>query len=324
MILVLYSTDPQMARHVAMKQIRKDFPKRDEFNYISLNMELTPLDELAQECSFLPLGCDRKCVLAFGCSFLAKTKTKLDEKESRRLLEYLKNPDAFIDLYMLVEADAVDEKNPLVKAIMNTGQIKGIPLPKPEEWMEYAKQYFAAKGCGIEESACRELILRVDNDYGRFQNDLGKLSSYANGETITLNAVKMLIAPKIEEDTFAMSNALTRGDVAKAMAIYKDLKAHSVDEIRLINTLASQFLFMDEVRYLDLRGNSSDEIARELATSRKRVEVTLSNLYRIHQEAIPRILEELYECEKSILTGNVEPAFAFTRFLANYTIKKSD
>lgn len=117
-----------------------------------------------------------------------------------------------------------------------------------------------------------------------------------------------------------MSNALTRGDVAKAMAIYKDLKAHSVDEIRLINQLANQFLFMDEVRYLDMKGSSSSSIAKELFTSPKRVEVTLRNLYRMKPNAIERILEELYACEKSILTGQVAPDFAFARFLANYEI----
>ena len=323
MITVLYSLDPQMARHIAFKSIRKDFPLRDEFNYASFNMAVTTLNELADECSFLPLGTEKKCVLATDCAFLAKSKTKFKYQKDdgpEKLLAYLDNPSAFIDLYLLVHSDSVDEKNPLVKAVMKTGVIKGIPLPKPEEWVEYAKKYLAAKGSPIEENAARELISRVDGDYGRFLNDLEKLAAYANGEPVTMFAIKTLIAPKIEDDTFAMSNALTRGDVAKAMAIYKDLKQHSVDEIRLINTLASQFFFMDEVRYLDAKGSSSFDIAKELGTSPKRVEVTLRNLYRVKPESLPRILDELYACEKAILTGSTTPEFAFTRFLANYSI----
>jgi len=321
MILLLYSVDPQMARHIAMKSIRKDFPKRDELNYVSFNMTVTRLNELADECQFLPLGTERKCILASNCLFLAKTKTKykLDKDDSPdRLLGYLKNPNSFIDLYLLVPAEAVDEKNPLIKAIMNTGQIKGIPLPKPQEWIDYANKYLNAKGCPIDYDAAKELVTRVDGDYGRFINELDKLVSYASGEKISLKAIKMLVAPKVEEDTFAMSNALTGGNVAKAMSIYKDLKNHSVDEIRLINTLASQFIFMDEVRYLDDRGSSSYDIARELGTSPKRVEVTLRNLYGTKAESISRILEELYQTEKDILTGKVSPEFGFSRFLANY------
>ena len=48
----------------AKKMIAKDFPTRDETNYVSLNMAVTPIKELAEECEFLPLGADRKCVLA--------------------------------------------------------------------------------------------------------------------------------------------------------------------------------------------------------------------------------------------------------------------
>ena len=321
MITVLYSIDAAMARHVAMKAIRKDFPSRDEFNYVSFNMAVTKLNDLADECEFLPLGTERKCVLASGCAFLSKSRVKLAKDDgTEKLLRYLENPNEFIDLYLLVEAEAVDEKNPLVKAVMKTGTIKGIPMPKPEEWIEYANRYFAAKGCSIAPDAAKEFVSRVDNDYGRFLNDLAKLAAYANGEEIRLEAVKNLIAPKVEEDTFAMSNALTRGDVAKAMAIYQDLKSFSVEEIRLINILANQFSFMDEVRYLDAKGAGSGEIARELGTSPKRVEVTLRNLYRVKPDSLPRILDELYECEKAILTGTCTPEFAFSRFLANYHI----
>lgn len=323
MIQILYSSDPSMARHIAFKSIKKDFPLRDEFNYASFNMATTPLNELADECSFLPLGTERKCIVAGNCAFLSKSRTKykyLPDDGPDRLLDYCKNPNAFVDLYLLVYSEDIDEKNPIVKAVANTGAVKGIPVPKAEEWEAYASKYLAAKGCPIEPDAARELVRRVDGDYGRFLNDLKKLEAYANGEPVRKKAVEMLITPKVEDDTFAMSNALTRGDVAKAIEIYHDLKAHSVDEIRLINTLAGQFMFMDMVRYLDAKGSPSYEIAKELSTSPKRVEVTLRNLYRIKPDSLPRILEELYFCEKAILTGSETGEFAFTRFLANYKI----
>lgn len=323
MILVLYSPDPQMARHVAMKAIRKDFPVRDEFNYVSFNMTMTTLNDLADECSYLPLGTERKCVVASDCAFLAKTKAKFKPQKgdgTERLLRYLEHPDEAVDLYMLVYAENVDEKNPLLLAAEKNGTVKGVPLPKPEEWVTYATKYCAAKGSDIDPDAARELVTRVDNDYGRFLCDLEKLVTYANGERITLATVKELVTPKIEEDTFAMSNALSRGDVSKAIAIYQDLKSHSIEEIRLINTLASQFTFMHMVRYLDAKGMSSYDIARELGTSPKRVEVTARNLYRVKGDSLSRILDELYETEKAILTGTVQPEFAFSRFLANFSL----
>ena len=322
MILVLYSVDPQMARHVAMKSIVKDFPIRDEFNYVSFNMAVKTVNELASECEFLPIGTDRKCILATDCGFLAKGRGYKYQKDDgpEALLRYLKNPNDFIDLYLLVHAETVDEKNPLIQAAMKSGQVKGIPMPKPEEWIEYARKFLAAKGSPIDVDAARELVVRAENDYGRFINDLNKLANYANGEPITMKAILALIPPRIEDDTFALSNALTRGDVAKAIGIYRDLKQHSVDEIRLINTLAGQFVFMDEVAFLDGKGMSSFDIAKELGASPKRVEITVRNLYRMKLGALTRILEDLYATEKQILTGQVDAPFAFMRFLANFSI----
>ena len=322
MITLLYSSDATMTRYAALLSIHKTFPVRDEFNYVRFNMAETRLNELADECNFIPLGTDRKCVLASDCAFLAKSKTKykLAEGDSfDRLLAYFQSPSEFVDLYLLVKGE-IDPKNELVKAIKNTGTIKEILLPSEDELAEKATRYFASKGAGIEPEAAREIAKRVGVDYGRFMNELPKLLNYANGEQVRLESVKLLVAPKEEDDTFALSNALVRGDVKKAMAIYRDLKAHSLEEVRLINMLANQFVFLDEVRYLDAKGLSSQQIASELTTSPKRVEISLRNMYRIKPDVFPRILEELYVCEKAILTGQSDGEFAFMRFLANYDI----
>ena len=322
MITVLYSTDAMMPRYVAWKAIRKSFPERDEFNYIRFNMAETTLNELADECNFIPLGAERKCILASDCAFLAKSKTKYKFAEGDsidRLLAYCKSPNAFIDLYLLVHGEA-DPKNPLIQAIAVSGSVKEVLLPTEAELLSFADRYFSAKGGGIEPDAAKELCKRVGGDYGRFVSELEKLANYANGEKVRLDSVKLMVAPLEEDDAFALSNALVSGNVKKAMSIYKDLKNHSTEEVRLTNMLASQFVFLDEVRYLDAKGLSSNQIASELGTSYKRVEMSLRSIYRIKPDVFPRILDELYECQKSILTGRCDGEFAFTRFLANFTI----
>ncbi len=322
MITVLYSSDPMMARYAALVSIHKSFPERDEFDYIRFNMAETMVNELADECNFIPLGTDRKCILASDCAFLAKSKSKYKFAEGdsfSRLLEYCRSPSAFVDLYLLVNGE-VDPKNELIKAIQVTGSVKEVVVPGEDELAEKANRYFASKGGGIEPDAARELAKRVGNDYGRFMNELPKILNYANGEKVRLESVKLLVAPREEDDTFALSNALVKGDAKKAIRIYRDLKVHGVEEVRLINMLANQFVFLDEVRYLDAKGLSSSQIGTELGTSPKRVEVSLRNIYRIKDDVFPRILDELYETEKAILTGRADGEFAFMRFLANFAI----
>ncbi len=320
MIVVLFSNDSEMVRTRALKMIKADFPTRDETNYVNLNMTVSSVRELAEECEMLSLGAERKCVVGQNCFFLSKSKTKakLAKDDSiEPLLAYCKNPNAFVDLYLLVYGE-VDPKNEIIKAISATGSIKEIPIPKAEDWIEYAKKTFREEG--IEEAAASEIVKRVGNDYGRFIGELSKLKNYANGERLTLKAVQMLVAPKLEDDAFKMSNHLLKGQIEEATRIYQNLKVYGTDEIRLINMLASQFRFLDMVRFLDARGLSSSQIASTLGEKPIRVDIGLRNLYAMRPDSLPRIMEDLYVCQKRILTGEADERFAFELFLATFEL----
>ena len=180
------------------------------------------------------------------------------------------------------------------------------------------ERYFSSRGCSIANDAANELINRVGSDYGRFMQEIDKLASYANGEQISLANVEKLVAGKDEDDVFALSNALIRGDIKKSITIYRQLKLTSIDEVPLIGMLASQFRFMDMVSFLDNRGLDSNATARELKASPYRVEITLRNLYRAKKGDVARVIEMLYQADKDILSGRCSGPYAFERFLANY------
>ncbi len=321
MVILYYSTDVQMAYSMGKKHAHKLEPKRNEFNFVSLNMAVTTLNTLYEECEMIPLGFESKTILADGCYFFAKTKTKpklLPDDSYDKMSTYLSNPNMQVNLIFTCQAEKIDEKNPLVSLIKKVGVIKEVTLPKPNEYQAYMERYFSSRGCSIANDAANELINRVGSDYGRFMQEIDKLASYANGEQISLINVEKLVAGKDEDDVFALSNALIRGDIKKSITIYRQLKLTSIDEVPLIGMLASQFRFMDMVSFLDNRGLDSNAIARELKASPYRVEITLRNLYRAKKGDVARVIEMLYQADKDILSGRCSGPYAFERFLANY------
>lgn len=321
MVILYYSTDAQMAYSMGKKHAHKLEPKRNEFNFVSLNMAVTSLNTLYEECEMIPLGFESKTILADGCYFFAKTKTKpklLPDDSYDKMSTYLSNPNMQVNLIFTCQAEKIDEKNPLVSLIKKVGVIKEVTLPKPNEYQAYMERYFSSRGCSIANGAANELINRVGSDYGRFMQEIDKLASYANGEQIGLINVEKLVAGKDEDDVFALSNALIRGDIKKSITIYRQLKLTSIDEVPLIGMLASQFRFMDMVSFLDNRGLDSNAIARELKASPYRVEITLRNLYRAKKGDVARVIEMLYQADKDILSGRCSGPYAFERFLANY------
>ena len=322
MINLIYSVEPEMARRTALKMIKKDFPTRDETNFISFNMVVSSIEELAEECRAFSLMSNRKAILAENCAFLAKNgKTKKNKLEGfSALLEYCKHPNEEIDLYLVVYSGELDSKNEIVMAIAETGYTKEIPMPSPQEWIAYTKRYIQKNGSNIEDDAAEELIKRIDGDYGRFLCELAKLDAFASGSTISRRDIVNLVSPRLEEDTFELSNMLLKGNIEGALKVYADLKKHSNDEVALLNMLSSQFRFLDEVQYLSRMGKNKFDIASELKASPGRVGICLKNLREMRPNATRRMLERLYRCQKGILTGKVNAEFAFSRLIAETSI----
>ncbi len=325
MITLIYSSEAQLAKRACDRLVKKTLPERNEWNYISFNMAVTMLKELASECESLPFMADKKVVVADDCAFLAKSKTKykyLTDDVPESLRDYVDHPNEVVDLYLLVYSDTLDEKNPIVDILKMRNAIKEVAIPKPEEWMAYATKFLGAKRINIDNNALLELVSRSSGDYGVFANELEKYACFASpGDTIHLHDVESLTAPKIEENAYQISNALMKNDVARAMAIYKDLKTFGVEEVPLIGMIAGQIRFLEQVYFLDGKGLPAKMIADELKAKPFRVEMALRNLYRVPPGALERITEELYEADKAILTGKATPRFAFERFLANFDIR---
>ena len=324
MIKLYYSASPDIAKRAARRDIKKDYPNPDESSFVSFNMAVTPLKELAEECSFLSLGVEKKCVLAYDCAFLGKSKTKpkfAKDDKPEELLAYLNDPIYETDLYLLVYNEALDDKSEFVQAIKKNGYIKEVLIPPTPEWVAYAERYLGGRGVSIERNAASELVRRVGGDFGVFLNELAKLEAYSNGEPIRLQAVKNLVTKAEEDDAFAIGNALVRGNNAGALEAYRIAKRGGADEVRLINMLSSQLLYLDEVRFLDAIGYDVNGIAKELGGSPKRAEIALSNLYAIQQGALEQTVEELYQCQRSILRGEVPPELAFQLFLTRASLR---
>ncbi len=320
MIKLYLSSQARLALDMAKRFLSKNYPERNETNFASFNMAVTPVRELAEECESLSLFVERKAILASDCFFLGKGKYKLLAEDSLDpLLRYLKNPNPNVDLILLVYGE-LEQKSELVKAIKEQGEVKEIKDPSDEELILNAKQRLAKAGGNFLPLAAEELVRRIGGDYARYCNEFEKILIYANGGDVSKEDVKALVSPKLEDDAFAMSNALLKGDVASSFSIYHDLKIVKTEEVMLLSMLAKSFQFMEEVSYLSSRGLSSAGIAGRLKANPYRVSLTLRNLCNVDESKLALVLEQIYDASYAILSGKEESQFAFERFLANYSI----
>ena len=313
-----------MVKGALKKLMQTSCPNPDAMNYVAFDLGVTPLLDVANECLSLPLGYDKKTVVAENCFFLEKSRSKpkyLKGDDPKALLAYLQNPDPAIDLYLLVYNDALDERGDFFQALLADGaRINPVSEFSKEQWHDYIARFFEKRNVAIEPMAINEIQNRIAGDYARFLNEGQKLVAYSNGEKITKAVVESLVSEPLEDDAFRLSNALTRGDVKNAIRIYQDLRVFSAEPISLIHLLANQFRFLNEVRYLQSSGLGSSQISGALQCSSMRVSIALDNLRRMGEDSLNNALDGLYDCEVSILTGKCDPDMAFSLYLANFTL----
>lgn len=311
---ILYGELYPMIRKHLNKILKERLGSPDDFNVTRIDLDETPFEEVIEEASCLPLGYDKKVVVVDNCDFLTKD---VDEELEQKVLNLLKNSSYDIDIIFVYRSEKINKSGKIFNFIKENGQVFEFLNIQKEEWPLYIKKYFKNKNVEITSEAVEELSNRIDGDLTRFINEAEKLILYKN--PITISDVVLLVNKPLEDDAFQISNALFRGENSLAVSIYRDLQKLGQKFVdALIPMLASQFRFISEVCFLDSRGLDKDEIASQLDVSPVRVKIALKNARNISRRQIAHALDDLYNLDYQIKSGQIDRSYGFELFLINF------
>lgn len=323
MVTLVFSADPFLAH----KGARKEFAlaKKEAGDGMSIDLAEQSFLDLYNAAASYPLFGDKKAILALNCPETMKKGKKNADAGLTELIRLIEAEPTDLRLVISLVTPKLDEKKPLFAAIKKHGKIKEVAFPKDADCRAYLDKYLAASGSSIEKAAADELLARVGSDYGRFLNEVAKLSAFASGERLTPDDVKTLVAAKEEDNSFLFIDSLLQGDARKSLKLYESLKRKGYEEVGLLSAIASQFRFLDLVEYLDSKGMDEYQIAQVLSSPAPvnpyRVKVSLSKIARISPKALENALEGCYQAQLSILKGQSDPELAFTRFICNLEVR---
>lgn len=322
MIYVIYASQSKMVKDAAKRILDKEIPDRDPMNSVSLDMGTTKLVQLYDEASYIPLGYDKKAVVAENFYYLTKTKTKakiMKDDELDGLLSYFRNPMEEVVVFLLVYSDEIDTKGEIFKAL-EAGNAKFMSVAPftDDKWAEFIPHYFEKRDFFIDYQAAALLQDRIGGDYSLFINEAEKLMTYCDNGKITYDVVDKMVAKPLEDNAYILSNALCSGDIALALSVYKDLRVGSVEPIVLLRLLGNQFRFLNQVAYLYNEGYSIDGIMNETKQKYGRIKASISNIRAIGTKTIAKTLEDLYQAELDIFTGKIDQDLAMELLIANF------
>ena len=317
MLYLIYGNQPYTIQH-RFKGIAKDvLVTPDEMNYIKLDASEVDFQTIIDEATLVPLGYDQKVVVVEHCDFLMKeSKSLKDSKEYKEFLSFLSSLDETITLILTVYESDIDKKSSVVSIAEEKGRVLYLGPVSEDQWLEYVYSLIKKSGAEIDKDAANELAKRTAGDVALLRNTVNKLILYTSH--ITYADINLMVEKPLEENIFLIYNNLISKKEDFAVKIYRDLIEQNVEPVRIISTLANQFRLLHEVKYLVSQKMNNKEIADTLKIKESRAGVISRQVYNIDEKKIRRTLDELYNLDFQIKSGQIDRYYALELFLIKF------
>ena len=159
-------------------------------------------------------------------------------------------------------------------------------------------------------------------DITKLQNECDKLKMYClDTKTITEDDIKKLVVKKLNdatEVTFSFVRALAEKNKKLALELYYELLSYQIEPLSIIGLLASQIRIIYQVKLLQKKHLSNDEMARILKEkSSYRIAKTKEFIYSYQEEELLQMMIQLADVDLKIKSSDVEANFLIELFILN-------
>lgn len=309
---VIYGEEAYQVKNAINAAVQKEIGIRDEINTVVYSALETSCDVILADAQTISFFSDKKCIIVEDSEFLSAKDATGYSLDS--ILEYLKEPmDSTVLIFTGAFAKA-DMRKKAVKQILSYCKVIVCNRLDKNALPSYVKEQLLKRKLNLSYSCFQCLCERLPYDVGMIQNELDKLALY--GDTIDEQLIAQLITRPLEDDVFALVNAVVNHDRKRCFQIWRDLQVLNKDPIYLIALISSQFHLLYQVKCAMLQGmNRQDEIASQLGVHPYRVKLALGICYRFSADDLLATLNQLAELDQSIKAGKVDKTLGLELFL---------
>jgi DNA polymerase-3 subunit delta len=317
-IYVCYGTEKylqqEFIQHIIDKLVE---PEQRSFAVIRYDLMETSLDTVLDDAETLPFLAEKKIVIAKNALFFtgAKESTKLEHR-IERLLEYMKSPVGYAVIVFVVDADKLDERKKIVKALKDSqGAIPFLPL-SVEDLTRWIIRRAEKWGVTFAEGAVDQFILYTGAQLQLITAELEKLSLFVgpNG-CITSELIGQLVARSVEQNVFILMDEIVKQRLDNALSILHDLLKQREEPIKIILLIARQFRMMLQIKELEHQGYSQQQIAGQIGAHPYAVKLASEQGRSYTLAKLSGLLSRLGELDYRMKSGKVDKALGLELFI---------
>ena len=272
----------------------KDFDSSSVTTYDLEEDSITSLIEDADTISFLT---PNKVIIGKNLS-----NNNLDEKNLKILSKYLDNPNS--DVLLILVTTNIDARKKTVKEVINKLSLVNISTDTKTLVKDILKGY------DVEYRVINLLEEYYSEDLERLISETKKLAlAFINTKKITYkDALELLVKPLNKQDSLAFDlvRVIALKDKKKAVNIYNELLSYNIESYALFGLLESQYRLLYQVKVLNKRNISYNDMASILEVHPFRVKKTLELVRYYTLKEIRKLLKNLSDIDFKIKRGVYE------------------
>lgn len=225
----------------------------------------------------------------------------------------------------IFSSEEIDGRGKLIKALKKYGSVYELDSLSDEELQAFAAKRFHAAGLKIGRAEMNYLIRETgygnrESEYRlfNFDNDIKKIIACCDGQYVTNEAIAEAVAGDSDTFIFDLLDGISGNDKSRAFEILGSrLAKDQYEAMSVTGAICSQIEIMYEARELSARAHmNSREIAAHTGLNEFRVRKALGYANRYSEEKLRSMLEGIYDVNKNIVNGLMEPRLALEMFIA--------
>lgn len=246
--------------------------------------------------------------------FLTSAKQKnVSEKDVEGFIDYISHDNPSTILVIYHNEARFDERKKAMKALRKNARFIELNELDTHTVYKTVREAVISRGSAIDDDALELLLSRTGSSLAAAHMEVDKLCLYT--KHITREAVEQLVPRPLEENVFALTNAIMRHDLVSVSVIYQDLMLTNHEPIQLIGLIANSMRQIYQVKLLERKGYTDKEMVKILGINPRAIYPIRKNARAFAIDELEEKLNELSDLDISIKTGRIDKKRGLELFL---------
>ncbi|MBO5788985.1 MAG: DNA polymerase III subunit delta [Clostridia bacterium] len=268
----------------------------DALNHTIFDGDSVSMSELYEAVKAMPMMADHHLIEWHHANIENLKAAEMDNLLT--IAEQIKEVYDYSILLICASEEGVDKGTPKrpgerLSKLSQVMQAVDFPPSSDGELLNWIARHFAHEKLTISPDARRHLLMRVGHSMQDLAFEISKVACYAHalekGE-VTIEDIDMVTSVYLENDTYALSNALLEGQVSLAFSALAELKSKRVDPAVVSGQLFRVWCDLALISTLLAEGKSVDSIAKVLKMNAYKVGIYVKAARRLGQVKIKAAL----------------------------------